>query len=101
MSKRTAKAGISGKLGARYGVVVRNRVKAIEEHQRAYHECPNCHHMSVKRVAAGIWECRHCGTKFAAEAYSPRTKKESAAEAALAKSAAAAAAKTANSEPAQ
>ena len=100
MSKRTAKAGISGKLGARYGVVVRNRVKAIED-TSVLPECPNCHHMSVKRVAAGIWECRHCGTKFAAEAYSPRTKKESAAEAALAKSAAAAAAKTANSEPAQ
>ncbi len=75
MSKRTAKAGTAGRFGARYGVVVRNRVKSIEAHQKAKHECPECHHMAVKRVSSGIWECRHCGNKFAAGAYSPKTKK--------------------------
>ena len=75
MSKRTSKAGTSGRFGARYGVVVRNRVKSIERVQRAHHECPSCHHKSVKRVSAGIWECRHCDNKFAAEAYSPRMKR--------------------------
>ena len=75
MAKRTAKAGTAGRFGARYGVVVRNRVKSIEAHQKAKHECPQCHHMSVKRISAGIWECRHCGNKFAAAAYSPKTKK--------------------------
>ncbi|MGI6008536.1 MAG: 50S ribosomal protein L37ae [Methanomethylophilus sp.] len=75
MAKRTNKAGTSGRYGARYGVVVRNRVKTIEAHQKAKHECPECHHMAVTRVSSGIWQCRHCGNKFAAAAYSPRTKK--------------------------
>lgn len=75
MSKRTAKAGTAGRFGARYGVVVRNGVKAIEAHQKQRHECPVCHHISVKRVSAGIWECSRCGDKFAAAAYSPKTKR--------------------------
>lgn len=87
-------------MGARYGVVVRNRIKSIEAHQKEKHECPTCHHMSVKRVSAGIWECHRCGTKFAAEAYSPRTRKASAAEAAAAAAAARAAAKEADAAPA-
>ncbi len=104
MAKRTEKAGTAGRLGARYGVVVRNRIKSIEAHQKEKHECPSCHHMSVKRVSAGIWECRRCGTKFAAAAYSPKTKKASAAEAAAAAAAARAAAKeedAAQAAPAQ
>ena len=76
MTKRTAKAGSSGRFGARYGVVVRNRVKNIEKTQYSSHECPVCHHGSVKRESSGIWYCRHCGVKFAAAAYTPTTKKE-------------------------
>ncbi len=76
MSKRTEKAGSSGRFGARYGVIVRNRIKTIEAQQKGKHECPVCHHMSVKRVSSGIWFCKHCDTKFAATAYSPNTKKE-------------------------
>lgn len=76
MSKRTEKAGTSGRFGARYGVIVRNRIKTIEAEQKAKHECPVCHHKSVKRVSSGIWLCRHCETKFAAGAYSPNAKKE-------------------------
>lgn len=75
MSKRTKKAGTAGRFGARYGVIVRNRVKTIEAHQKMRHECPVCHHISVKRVSAGIWECSRCKTKFAAGAYTPRTRK--------------------------
>ena len=75
MSKRTKKAGTAGRFGARYGVVVRNRIKTIEAHQKMRHECPVCHHISVKRVSAGIWECSRCNTKFAAGAYTPNTRK--------------------------
>jgi len=75
MSKRTVKAGSSGRFGARYGVVIRNRVKNIERIQKLRHECPVCHHASVKRESSGIWLCRHCGTKFAASAYTPTAKK--------------------------
>ena len=75
MTKRTVKAGSSGRFGARYGVVVRNRVKNIERNQRLRHECPVCHHASVKRESSGIWLCRHCSAKFAAGAYTPVAKK--------------------------
>ena len=76
MAKRTEKAGSAGRFGARYGVIVRNRIKTIEAKQKAKHECLVCHHMSVKRISSGIWFCKHCETKFAAEAYSPKAKKE-------------------------
>jgi large subunit ribosomal protein L37Ae len=76
MTKRTVKAGSSGRFGARYGVVVRNRVKNIEKVQKMRHECPVCHHNSVKRESSGIWLCRHCSAKFAAGAYTPVTSRE-------------------------
>lgn len=76
MAKRTVKAGTSGRFGARYGVVVRNRIKAIEANQKKAHECPVCHHVAVKRMSSGIWECKHCGAKYAAGAYTPEMKKE-------------------------
>jgi large subunit ribosomal protein L37Ae len=75
MSKGTEKAGTAGRYGARYGVVVRKLTKDIEKIERSRSECPTCHHQSVKRVASGVWECRHCDAKFAAGAYSPIAKK--------------------------
>lgn len=74
MSKRTEKIGTSGRFGVRYGVVVRNRIKTIESNQKKDHECPVCHHTSVKRVSSGIWTCKRCSTKYAAGAYSPEFK---------------------------
>ena len=76
MAKRTKKAGTAGRFGARYGVIVRNRVKTIEAQQKKRHECPVCYHHSVKRVSSGIWECRRCDAKFAAGAYTPKTRRE-------------------------
>jgi len=75
MAKRTVKAGSSGRFGPRYGVRVRKRVKDIESKQKKKHECPSCHHESVKREGSGIWLCRHCDTKFAAAAYTPVPRK--------------------------
>ena len=72
MAKRTLKAGTSGRYGTRYGVVVRKLTRDIERTQRSNFECPSCHHTSVKRVASGIWACRHCEAKFAAGCYTPR-----------------------------
>jgi large subunit ribosomal protein L37Ae len=72
MAKRTMKAGSSGRYGTRYGVVIRKLTRDIERSQRSKFECPSCHHMSVRRVASGIWACRHCKTKFAAACYNPR-----------------------------
>ncbi len=81
MAKGTVKAGTAGRYGARYGVVVRKLTRDIEKTERARHECPTCHHQSVKRTASGIWECRRCETKFAAASYSPAKKKITAEEA--------------------
>jgi large subunit ribosomal protein L37Ae len=78
MSKSTEKAGSSGRFGARYGVVVRNRTRDIDRIRKGDHECPQCHRVGVKRVSSGIWECPRCATKFAAGAYSPLSKKETA-----------------------
>jgi len=78
MSKSTKKVGSSGRFGTRYGVVVRSRVRDIDRMRKGTHECPTCHHTSVKRVSSGIWQCRSCESKFAASAYSPIPKKATA-----------------------
>jgi large subunit ribosomal protein L37Ae len=75
MAKGTVKAGSAGRFGARYGVVVRKLTRDIEKAERTKYECPTCHHKSVKRIASGIWECRHCDAKFAAGCYSPLSKR--------------------------
>lgn len=71
MSKRTKKVGSSGRFGARYGVRVRKRVADVELQSKGRHECPKCKAIAVGRQASGIWECRHCGTKFASSSYMP------------------------------
>ncbi|OPY31485.1 MAG: 50S ribosomal protein L37Ae [Methanomassiliicoccales archaeon PtaU1.Bin124] len=74
MAKGTEKMGSAGRMGARYGVVVRKLTRDIEKIEKAKYECPTCHHVSVRRKATGIWECRHCDAKFAAMAYAPTVK---------------------------
>lgn len=83
MSRGTEKVGTAGRFGARYGVRVRKLIRDIEKLQRNKYECPNCHHISVRRLASGIWVCRHCEMKFAASAYSPVTRKIVSEEAML------------------
>jgi len=74
---RKKKVGSAGRFGARYGKKVRKIVAEIEKVQKQRHICPKCNMPYVKRVAAGIWECKKCGTKFAGLAYVPgETKKE-------------------------
>ncbi len=61
----------SGKtFGTRYGRRNRDKYSALANTARAKHTCPYCHYQQVKRLASsGIWECRKCGTKFTARAY--------------------------------
>jgi large subunit ribosomal protein L37Ae len=73
MARRTKKVKSAGRFQSRYGLLVRKRVRDIEEVQRAYHVCPKCGQKKVKRVSTSIWECRKCGTKFAGGAYVPKT----------------------------
>ncbi len=59
------------RFGARYGTKPKVKFAQIEVQQRAKHKCPSCLKPAVKRLAAGIWECRGCHSKFAGKAYTP------------------------------
>ena len=67
------KVGSTGRLGAKYGRRVRVMLKKAEDKQKALYICPSCKKKSLKRVSAGIWQCRKCNTKLAGGAYSPKT----------------------------
>ncbi len=75
MARKTKKVGIAGKYQSRYGVKVRNRLRDAESRAAAYHRCPECEAMKVRRVSTGIYVCRKCGHNFASGAYSPNPKK--------------------------
>lgn len=57
------------RFGSRYGRRVRHKFAKVEAEQKKAHKCPYCSEPKVKRVAAGIWECRKCGSKFTGRAY--------------------------------
>jgi large subunit ribosomal protein L37Ae len=60
MERRTAKVGITGKYGTRYGQKLRKQVKAFEILQRTKYVCIFCGKNSVRRYAVGIWRCSAC-----------------------------------------
>ena len=68
---RTKKVGIAGRFGARYGTRIRSRVIDVEKQSKLSHPCPNCLKKTLKRITAGIWECKKCGLKLAGKAYKP------------------------------
>lgn len=47
------------------------------------YECPHCKAEQLQRVAAGIWECKKCGTRRSGGAYTPRTDAETVLKRAL------------------
>jgi len=64
--------GISGRFGARYGMSLRRKWKEIMEKRYADHVCPYCKTAGkVVRIAAGVWYCKKCKTKWAGLAYTP------------------------------
>ena len=66
---RTKKIGPAGKFGSRYGKRIRDEYSRIYRMQHEKYECPKCKKKSVKRIAAGIWQCSKCGAKFAGAAF--------------------------------
>ena len=58
---------------ARYSPKVRKKVREIRELTRKKYRCPRCDRIGVKRIQAGIWQCKKCNFKFAGPAYSLST----------------------------
>jgi len=59
----------SARFGSRYGKRIRVTVTEIEKKYKTEKKCPSCSRTSVKRLAAGIWQCKKCDVKFASGAY--------------------------------
>ena len=70
---KTKKVGTTGRFGSRYGTKTRKIIAKVEKLQRGRKECPFCERIALKRVVAGIWQCRKCNKKFAGGAYFPST----------------------------
>lgn len=67
------KLGSAGRFGPRYGIKTKKIVAAIEKQMRESKLCPYCERNALKRLAAGIWQCRKCKVKFAGGAYFPKS----------------------------
>ena len=65
----TKKVKSAGRFGPRYGLSIRQRVIDVESKQKGWHKCPYCNKKRVKRLAAGIWQCKSCEVKFTGKAY--------------------------------
>jgi large subunit ribosomal protein L37Ae len=69
----TKKVGSTGRFGPRYGRGVKVVVEKIERKQKMTYVCPSCKNKTMKRISAGIWQCKKCKAKFAGGAYTPTT----------------------------
>jgi large subunit ribosomal protein L37Ae len=54
---------------ARYGKRIREDYDKIRKKTKQKYKCPSCSRIAVKRLSAGVWQCRKCKTKFASGAY--------------------------------
>ncbi|MDD3083756.1 MAG: 50S ribosomal protein L37Ae [Candidatus ainarchaeum sp.] len=71
--KKTKKVNSTGRFGSRYGVGIRKRILKVEERQKNLNPCPFCGFKKIKRIAAGLFECKKCSAKFTGGAYTTET----------------------------
>ena len=69
MAEIKKKFGSVKRYGSRYGKRLKDKVADIERRSKKPSKCPVCRKPSAKRVAAGIWQCKKCSSKFAGAAY--------------------------------
>lgn len=69
----TKKVGVAGRFGSRYGRGIRKRLIKVEEKQKDLSPCPKCGFKKIKRIAAGLYACNKCGSKFTGGAYETET----------------------------
>ena len=67
---KTGMAGVVKRYGVRYGKRVKDKVDKIFFVRALDDKCPYCLKSGVRRIASGIWYCRHCSSKFTGGAYS-------------------------------
>lgn len=75
MFSHTKKVGSAGRFGPRVGKKLRDELRKIEHSGRKEGKCPACGKTRIKRVSAGVWECKPCNNVFTGGAYSTKSKK--------------------------
>ena len=80
MAEVKKKFGSVNRFGPRYGKRLKDKVADIEKKSKKPSKCPFCSKMSARRVAAGIWQCKKCSSKFAGNAYYLEPKVSAAAK---------------------
>ncbi len=69
------------RFGVRYGRTLKEKFGKIEKERLERSLCPLCRKTKMKRLAAGIWECKKCNVKIAGAAYTvQRIVKQTTAE---------------------
>ncbi len=63
------KFGSIKRFGPRYGLKIKKMISDVEKNQRKRQKCPYCNKLTAKRIAAGIWECSSCVSRFTGNAY--------------------------------
>ena len=71
MADKTKGYGSVKRFGVRYGTKLKGKIGKIEAERRLSTKCPYCHYGKAKRMAAGIWFCQKCKSRFTGKAYSP------------------------------
>ncbi len=69
MPDQTKAYGSVKRYGVRYGTKLKGKIGKIEAERRASTQCPYCHYEKAKRIAAGIWHCTKCKSRFTGKAY--------------------------------
>ena len=69
INEKEKSLGSGKRFGVRYGRSLKQTFAQIEKEHRKLHVCPYCAYTQVKRLSAGIWQCRKCNAKFTGKAY--------------------------------